>query len=83
MILVDTSAWVDHLRRSDHSLATHLESGQRGTHRFVIGELACGTLTARSEILGLLRTPPALPSASDDGVLFFIERHGLMGRGIG
>ena len=39
MILVDTSAWVDHLRRSDHSLATHLESGQRGTHRFVIGEL--------------------------------------------
>jgi predicted nucleic acid-binding protein len=53
------------------------------THPFVIGELACGQLKSRTEVLGLLAALPQARVAQDQEVLFFIERHGLMGRGIG
>jgi predicted nucleic acid-binding protein len=42
---------------------------------FVLGELACGNLHNRDL--------PQAPLASDAEVLFFIERHRLMGRGMG
>ncbi len=83
MILVDTSVWIDHLRRGDNRLVALLESGQTCIHPFVVGELACGNLKSRRKIIELLRTLPTLPSATDDEALFFIERHRLMGRGIG
>ena len=83
MILLDTSVWVDHLRRSDPLVVRVLESGQAATHAFVIGELACGNLKARALLIELLRALPHLAMAEDDEVLYFIERHQLMGRGIG
>lgn len=83
MILVDTSIWIDHLRRGDPSLVTALELGRVLIHPFVVGELACGTLNRRAEILTLLRELPPAPVATDDEALEFIERRGLMGRGIG
>ena len=83
MILVDTSVWVDHLRAGDEALAALLRESRVVTHPFVIGELACGNLRGRAEVLRLLRDLPRTPVASDDEVLFFIERHELMGRGIG
>lgn len=83
MILVDTSIWIDHLRRGDPSLVTALEFGRVLIHPFVVGELACGTLNRRAEILTLLRELPPAPVATDDEALEFIERRGLMGRGIG
>lgn len=83
MILVDTSIWIDHLRGDTPALSILLESGQCACHPFVIGELACGNLGNRREILGLLQALPALSPASHEETLFFIERHQLMGRGIG
>lgn len=83
MILVDTSVWVDHLRRSDARLVRALTSAQVVTHPFVIGELACGNLKQRTTVLALLRDLPASNQASDQEVLFFIDRHELMGQGIG
>jgi hypothetical protein len=83
MILLDTSIWVDHLRRGDSLVAEALESGQAAAHAFVIGELACGNLKSRVQVIDLLRALPQMPLASDDEVLYFIERHKLMGRGIG
>ena len=47
------------------------------------GELACGNLANRSEVLELLGGLPAAPSATDPEALEFIERRALMGRGIG
>ena len=83
MILLDTSVWVDHLRRGDSLVVQVLEAGQAAAHAFVIGELACGNLKSRVRVIDLLRALPQLAMAMDDEVLYFIERHELMGRGIG
>lgn len=83
MILVDTSVWVDHLRTGDADLAALLDSNLVLTHPFVLGELACGNLRQRNVILNLLKALPQAKVATDEEVLFFIERHTLMGRGIG
>ena len=83
MILVDTSVWVDHLRSGDAHLAVLLERDAVACHELVIGEIACGNLRNRKEVLAALSLLPRSELASHDEVLFFIERHKLMGRGIG
>lgn len=83
MILVDTSVWVDHLRVGEPPLVELLNANRVWVHPFIIGELACGNLHNRKTVLSLLRKLPTVRLATDDEVLFFIERHGLMGKGIG
>ncbi|MHB1544509.1 MAG: type II toxin-antitoxin system VapC family toxin [Gammaproteobacteria bacterium] len=83
MILVDKSVWIDHLHAGDKRLARLLDSVQVMTHPFVVGELACGNLRNRAEMIRLLQNLPQTPVARDTEVLFFIEQHRLMGRGIG
>ena len=83
MILVDSSVWVDHLRTGEPSLVELLNSSQVLMHPFVVGELACGNLKNRKVVLSLLQDLPTVPVATEEEVLFFIERHDLMGRGIG
>ena len=58
MILVDTSVWIDHLRNGKQRLRILLEKGQVLCHPFVIGELACGNLKNRVEILAHLKFLP-------------------------
>lgn len=83
MILVDTSVWVDHLRKGDAALIAALEAGEVLMHPFIVGELACGNLSNRAEVLTLLRDLPPVTVATDAEALGFIDRHALMGRGIG
>ncbi|MFM9101772.1 MAG: type II toxin-antitoxin system VapC family toxin [Cyanobium sp.] len=83
MILVDTSVWVEHLRHGLPRLATLLQDGEVLIHPWVIGELACGTLSNRRQVLELLQGLPAATVASDAEVLLLIELDQLMGRGIG
>jgi predicted nucleic acid-binding protein len=83
MILVDTSVWVDHLRRRDPVLSDELENGEVAVHPFVIGELACGTLPDRAALFRLLEELPAAPLAAQPEVLALIERRRLMGKGLG
>lgn len=83
MILVDTSVWIDHLRQADRGLVQALEAGQVLVHPFVVGELACGGLANRVEVLKLLQTLPQAQVATHEEALGFIERRRLMGRGIG
>lgn len=82
-MLVDTSVWVEHLRRGLPRLATLLQDGEVLIHPSVIGEQACGNLRNRSQVLELLQGLPAATVASDTEVLLLIERDRLMGRGIG
>jgi len=83
LILVDTSVWVDHLRRTDPGLVALLESSAVVMHPFVVGEIACGTLRDRELVLELLKDLPAAVVATDDEVMQFIERQALYGNGIG
>lgn len=83
MILVDTSVWVDHLRRGDARLAELLERSTVLMHPFVVGEMACESLRERGAILELLQDLPGAVVAQSDEVLQFIERHDLHGKGIG
>jgi predicted nucleic acid-binding protein len=82
-VLVDTSVWVDHLRRGNRTLATALEELRVWGHPLVIGELACGHLKHRDELLSLLETLPRAPQAEHSEALAFLESHQLMGRGLG
>ena len=83
MILVDTSVWVDHFRAADRRLAGLLEDGQVLCHPFVVGELACGNLHRRTEVLALLADLPRLPALAHEDVIRFVDGHRLMGKGLG
>ena len=83
MILVDTSVWIDHLRRGNDRLAALLEAGEVLGHPFVTGEIACGSLRNRREILSLMEALPQALTADHDEVLRFLESQRLMGRGLG
>ena len=83
MILVDTSVWVEHLRHGLARLAKLLQEGEVLIHPWVVGELACGHLRNRREVLEMLQGLPAGVVAGDAEVLLLIERHQLMGKGIG
>jgi len=83
LILVDTSVWVDHLRRGNARLEGLLRDGLVLVHPFVLGELALGRLKRRSEILAFLGEMPWAEAASHDEVLEFVHLHELAGRGVG
>ena len=83
MVLVDTSVWVHHLREGDPDLERLLSDGEVMCHPFIIGELACGHLKNRSEVLSLLRLLPMASQAEHEEILQFIERNDLMGKGLG
>ena len=83
MVLVDTSVWVDYLRSGDDTLARLLTQGQVCIHPMVIGELACGHLQSRTQLISLWLNLPPVVEASNDEALFFLNTHQLMGKGIG
>ena len=83
MVLVDTSVWVSHLRHGNEDLHKLLHDGGVVCHPFIVGELACGNLKNRNEILTYLQSLPMTILAEDQEVLRFIEDHRLMGKGLG
>lgn len=82
-MLVDTSVWIDHLRRGNAALTELLNRGEVRSHPFVTGELSCGNLRRRREILSLLAALPQALLAGQGETLAFVEANRLMGRGIG
>lgn len=83
MVLVDTSVWISHLRYGNVGLEILLNDGHVACHPFVIGELACGNLKNRPEILSLMQALPPAAHADNEEVIEFIENHRLMGKGLG
>ena len=83
MVLVDTSIWVTHLRQGSRHLEKLLMDAEVMCHPFIIGELACGNLKNRNEIISLLQSLPMAQTIEFDEFLFFINRNHLMGIGVG
>lgn len=57
--------------------------GTVSCHPFVIGELACGNLRRREEVLTLLGELPRSRVATHHEALALVDAHQLMGRGLG
>ena len=83
MVLVDTSVWVDHLHTGSPALETLLLEAEVVCHPFVIGELACGAIKNRKEVLSLLEALPTSPVITHEEFMHFVEAQNLVGKGIG
>jgi len=83
MILVDTSVWIDHFHHSDEDLKELLLSNQVCIHPFILGELSCGNISNRKEVLSLLRTLRSIDLVLDEEVFILIEERELFGQGLG
>jgi predicted nucleic acid-binding protein len=83
MVLVDTSIWVSHFRTTRSDLAELLNNGDIVCHPFIIGELACGNLKDRTNILSLLEALPQAFMVEHDEVLSSIDSYKIMGKGLG
>jgi hypothetical protein len=82
-MLVDTSVWIDHFRRSDPALVAALDRGDVECHDFILGELACGTLPRRDAILTLMQTLPRVEAVPNHQAIAFVTQRRLWGRGLG
>ena len=83
MILADTSVWIEQFRKGSERLQSLLYDEQVLCHPFIIGELACGTLRNRQEILRLLSALPEARIADHEEVVHLVEGRHLYGRGLG
>ena len=83
MILVDTSVWVDHLREAEAHLLEILSVGKVLMHAMIVGEIACGNLANRAQVLRNMKSLSAINELEHGDVLSMIEAKGLTGRGIG
>jgi predicted nucleic acid-binding protein len=74
VILVDTNAWVQHLRRRDPRLAEFLMQQRVRTCDVVLGELQLGSGMPR-DFARLMAALPRVPSPGAEETKLFIERH--------
>ncbi len=83
MVLVDTSVWISHFRHGNSGLQKLLQDDAVASHPFIIGELACGNISNRTEILSLMQSLPMLDVVQTEELLLFIDHNKIMGTGLG
>jgi hypothetical protein len=83
MILLDSSIWIDHLRRVETRVVEFLADGQVLVHPFVVAEVALGSLARRDVVIEVLEALPQAPIALHHEVMTLIEYERLFGLGIG
>ena len=83
MILVDTSVWIDHLRKPEVKLQELLLNDEVVTHPLVRLELALGSIANREQFLSDLALLPQVPVAETNELFRLLELRKLYRRGIG
>lgn len=83
MILVDTSVWIDHLRKPDERLQELLQIDEVVMHPLVLMEMALGSIANRDEVISNLSLFPMAPVAELDELFALIEGRALYRKGIG
>ena len=83
MILVDTSVWIDHLRKSEAKLNDLLLNDEVVTHPLVRLELALGSIADREKVLADLALLPHVSIAETEELFGLVELRRLYRRGIG
>jgi predicted nucleic acid-binding protein len=82
-VLVDTSVWIDHLRRGDTQLSSLLQEARVLMHPAVLGELACGSIPNRQRLLTLWLALPRIATVSFEEAFALVENRMLWGCGLG
>ena len=83
MILVDTSVWIDHIRKPVPELQELLGSDHIVQHPMVTVELALGSIKDRAKAIGLLaKLMPAIV-VSHQRLLEFAENNEISATGLG
>ena len=82
MILVDTSIWIDHLRKPEPRLKQLLENDDVATHPYIILELALGSIANRAQFLKNMALLHHMPVAEIAELRELIEQRRLFRRGI-
>jgi predicted nucleic acid-binding protein len=83
MWLVDTSVWIEHFRHGRNDLRQLLMDGLVLMHPWICGELSCGNLKDRVEILSDINTLPTAKLATNTEASRLIDERKLWGRGLG
>ena len=83
MILIDTSVWIDHLRKREEAVEFLVRRRRVLVHPFIIGEIALGPMKHHDEIIDALSSLPQATVAGGHEVLYLIKQHSLMGSRIG
>jgi len=83
LILVDTSVWVDHIRRPSPELVELIRSRRCLLHPYVLAEIALGNLPDWPARVARLRALPGVTPLPDDALLGLVEELGLQGSGVG
>jgi hypothetical protein len=83
VVLVDTSVWIDHLRKSEARLHDLLLNDEVVTHPFVRLELALGSISHREKVLADLALLPHVPVAGTEELFGLLELRRLYRRGVG
>ena len=82
-VLVDTSVWIEFLSKREPTMKSLLLENRVVTHPFIIGEIACGSIKNRAQILSLLESLQQVQVSLHSEVLFMLKTHKLFGKGIG
>jgi predicted nucleic acid-binding protein len=83
VILVDTSVWIDHLRKPQVKLQELLQNDEVVMHPLVRLELALGSIANRETFLADLSLLPQVPLAETDELFRLLELRKLFNKGIG
>lgn len=84
MVLVDTSVWIAHFRKSNTSFEALLVNDQILCHPLVLIELACGSPPSpRSKTLSYIKKLQQATIATPHEILEFIEKNQLQESGCG
>jgi predicted nucleic acid-binding protein len=83
VILVDTSVWIDHIRKPETKLQELLQIDEVVMHPLVRLEIALGSIANREQVLTDLALLPQAPVAQAHELFSLIEVRRLFRRGIG
>ena len=83
MILVDSSVWIDHLRKGEPDLVIALSERRVVQHPFVTLELSLGAIPDRLRFIEMLRRLPQATVSHELALIEFIDEAELPGTGVG
>ncbi len=83
MILIDTSIWVDHFRKSEPRVAALLAAGQVAIHPFVIGEFIMGNVPSVDRIISFMTCLPLIETVTATDFYAFATTNKIGGTGLG